>query len=89
MGSGPQILRKLEDMILAIKKELPQLLSLHSRFHTWSSVDQLSTPQEVAGRLGLVYKCLTHHYLRLASIAGASLKEGNCELRINLIGICY
>ena len=36
-----------------------------------------------------MYKNLTHHYLRLASIVGASLKEGNCELGINLIGICY
>ena len=51
----------------------------------WSVVH----PQEVAGRLGLVYKGLAHHYLRLASIVGAPLKEANCELGINPIGICY
>lgn len=36
-----------------------------------------------------MYKGLTHHYLRLASIVGAPLKEATCELGINPIGICY
>ena len=38
----------------------------------------------------MVYKGLTHHYLRIASAVGASLKEGNCcELGINPFGISY
>ena len=86
---GPRCPGQLEDMTLAIKVRVHQLLSLHSRFHTWSSVDQLSTPRRWQ-EVGLVCKDLTHHNFRLASVVGTSLKEGNCcKLGINPTGICY
>ena len=62
---------QLEDLTLATKVRVHQLLSLRSHFHTWSSVDPLSTPRKWQ-EVGSVYKDLIHHYFRLASVVGTS-----------------